>query len=265
MRGSFFKRSGEGITMRRYWIMVLISAALAIGCHAHCDGETFGLGPDKICLTIDGVQYCFASQAEADAFLAARFSPVSFFRTVERSVNRSGDLFGLGSSREVSASRSVEMFGLGAEGKIFHSHDLSYQQTSPVYQKAAEPIFQRSVSVNRSAAPRQPVRRIIRNEGPLRGLFQRLFGRRGARSYSRQSSYSYSGGTAARWTWPGGTQSSLADHLSDWPHYTDASGMSYSQMQGLHDRHHDQIGPVSAAQLRANRSRSVQVVRGGSP
>jgi len=58
----------------------------------------------------------------------------------------------------------------------------------------------------------------------------------------------------SQWTWPGNTESSLANHLSRWPHFTNPAGMSYEQKIAIHDRHHNQIGPVSARQIRRNNS-----------
>ena len=58
---------------------------------------------------------------------------------------------------------------------------------------------------------------------------------------------------SGRWTWPNGTEQSLADHLQHWPHYKNANGMSFTQMIQLHDDHHDLIGPISGTQLNAHR------------
>lgn len=49
----------------------------------------------------------------------------------------------------------------------------------------------------------------------------------------------------ARWTWPGGTPGSLANHLAGAPHYADTAGWSHDQRERYHDGQHDVIGPVS--------------------
>ncbi|MEM8668747.1 MAG: hypothetical protein AAGG48_14600 [Planctomycetota bacterium] len=52
-----------------------------------------------------------------------------------------------------------------------------------------------------------------------------------------------------QWTHP--RTQSLKAHLEGWPHNFDTTGLSYSEMKRLHNNHHEEIGPVNAAQLKA--------------
>ena len=91
------------------------------------------------------------------------------------------------------------------------------------------------------------------------------YGSTGTRSYGSVGSRSYGNSTGGRvvsrsqftyrssprttyyrqrWTVAGGNQNIVA-HLSNYPHNFNVTGMTYDQMFELHDRHHDQIGPVS--------------------